>query len=81
METENKKLVAVKRLAKTQCANFQGFNSCVFYTKCKYYQEKPERCKYFENWVLPGDSSIESKYMDLFNLTKPKQNKRKERRK
>jgi len=75
METENKKLVAVKRLAKTQCANFQGFNSCVFYDKCKYYLEQPERCKYFEGWVLPGDPGIESKYMDLFNLSKPEPRK------
>jgi len=68
--SKDKVLVAVKRHAKTQCANFDGYNSCFFREVCKYYQENMERCSYYEHWVLPGDTSLEAKYHEAFNLTK-----------
>lgn len=78
--------VSVQRQAKVQCANFMGRNSCVFYEVCKYYQDNPERCGYYESHVLPGDTILEAKYKDALGLvsrqddTKIEKAKRRKRR-
>lgn len=61
----------VQRLAKSTCANFTGQDGCLYApigcSQCFYFRELAEgqqvqRCKYFEEAVLPNDSVLETAY-------------------
>lgn len=55
----------IKKLIKDQCASYNTQdNFCFQYDKTCLFFTDNERCKYFEESVLPIDSELEQKYWD-----------------
>lgn len=54
----------VRKLAKKQCATFEGKEGCCLRGKCIYFEDDiPAHCRYFIEAVLPIDSELEGEYM------------------
>ena len=76
--TVNKKinLNKVKSMVVNECANYLGDSFTDTYRKycclrdkaCIYFEERKDRCRYFEVSVLPINSELEFKYNSAYHL-------------
>jgi hypothetical protein len=57
----------IQREIKSNCANYAGDGQCLLDQPCRYFNRTDfmyNRCGYFEESVLPGNSSLEIVYRD-----------------